>query len=181
MTNKKVISYKDKMLLEEFEEKYTPQELLQTIEKIKGNESPESTTVNSKNDIQIGFGSVEEAVLDYIRKLEGYRVRLREFHWSASKMSTHELTDNLMSDLTDYEDSVAEETMGILGFRIKVGSIIPVIPEVSDLKSLLTSLISDTLTLRACVEDDKNFAGIVSILDDIEHDINKSKYLETFE
>ena len=85
-----------------------------------------------------------------------------------------------MSELTDYEDSIAEESMGIFGIRIKVGDIVPVMPEAVDTKTLLVNLNSDTLTLLASLEnEDSIFGGIPSILEDILHDVNSSRYLET--
>ncbi len=177
-----MISRRDRRLLEDFEEKYTPQELLNTIQQIKGNLSPTPQTIeDDKNSTAV---SIPEAILLYIKKLEGYRLRLREIHWSTTKKAEHELSDDLMSDLTDYEDSIAEEAMGIFGVRVKVGDVVPEIPEAKDLKSLLSALSNDTLTLLASLEPEMGktnipSGGIPSILEDIIHDLNKSKYLET--
>ena len=179
-----MISNKDRRLLEAFEEKYTPQELLTAIQEIKtkGNliGSP-AIVVDSNNTVGT---SLPEAILLYIKKLEGYRIRLREIHWSTENKSKHELSDSLMSMLADYEDSIAEEAMGIFGIRVKVGDIVPEIPEGRDIKSILTSLTNDTLTLLASLEPSEGetstlSGGIPSILEDIMHDLNKSKYLET--
>ena len=109
---------------------------------------------------------------------------MREIHWSTENKSKHELSDNLMSMLADYEDSIAEEAMGIFGIRVKVGDIVPEIPEGRDIKSILTSVTNDTLTLLASLEPSEGetsipSGGIPSILEDIIHDLNKSKYLET--
>ena len=165
---------RDRKLMEEFEQKYTPQQLMNAIHAIKGNLSNEQLTGEELDTSDVGT-SIPEAILLYIRKLEGYRIRLRELHWSAAKKSEHELTDTLMSELTDYEDSIAEESMGIFGVRIKVGDIVPVMP-----KPLLVNLNSDTLTLLASLEnEDSIFGGIPSILEDILHDVNSSRYLET--
>ena len=179
-----MISNKDRRLLEAFEEKYTPQELLTAIQEIKtkGNlASSPAIVVNSNNTVGT---SLPEAILLYIKKLEGYRIRLREIHWSAESKSRHELSDSLMSMLADYEDSIAEEAMGIFGVRVKVGDIVPAMPEGRDLKSILKSLTDDTLTLLASLEPSEGepaipSGGIPSVLEDIIHDLNKSKYLET--
>lgn len=181
-----MISRKDRKLMEAFEEKYTPQELLTAIQQIKakGNLAsfPLIDTESGQND-SVGT-SLPEAILLYIKKLEGYRLRLREIHWSTTRKAEHELSDDLMSDLTDYEDSIAEEAMGIFGVRVKVGDIVPEIPEGKELKSILASLTNDTLTLLASLEPEEGktnipSGGIPSILEDIIHDLNKSKYLET--
>ena len=179
-----MISNKDRRLLEAFEEKYTPQELLTAIQEIKTKGSLSGSpafVVDSNNTVGT---SLPEAILLYIKKLEGYRIRLREIHWSTENKSKHELSDNLMSMLADYEDSIAEEAMGIFGIRVKVGDIVPEIPEGRDIKSILTSVTNDTLTLLASLEPSEGetsipSGGIPSILEDILHDLNKSKYLET--
>lgn len=179
-----MISNKDRRLLEAFEEKYTPQELLTAIQEIKTKGSltgSPAIAVDSNNTVGT---SIPEAILLYIKKLEGYRIRLREIHWSTENKSKHELSDNLMSMLADYEDSIAEEAMGIFGIRVKVGDIVPEIPEGRDIKSILTSVTNDTLTLLASLEPSEGetsipSGGIPSILEDILHDLNKSKYLET--
>ena len=87
-----------------------------------------------------------------------------------------------MSSLTDYEDSIAEDAMGAFGFRIKVGDIVPVMPEELELNSLLPSLTNLTISLKQKLEKStisSEFSGIISILDDMIHDLNKGKYLET--
>lgn len=179
-----MISNKDRRLLEAFEEKYTPQELLTAIQEIKTKEKlVDSPDIAADSNNTVGT-SLPEAILLYIKKLEGYRIRLREIHWSTENKSKHELSDNLMSMLADYEDSIAEEAMGIFGIRVKVGDIVPEIPEGRDIKSILTSVTNDTLTLLASLEPSEGetsipSGGIPSILEDILHDLNKSKYLET--
>lgn len=179
-----MISNKDRRLLEAFEEKYTPQELLIAIQEIKTKgKLVDSPAIAADSNNTVGT-SLPEAILLYIKKLEGYRIRLREIHWSTENKSKHELSDNLMSMLADYEDSIAEEAMGIFGIRVKVGDIVPEIPEGRDIKSILTSVTNDTLTLLASLEPSDGetsipSGGIPSILEDILHDLNKSKYLET--
>ena len=179
-----MISNKDRRLLEAFEEKYTPQELLTAIQEIKTKgKLVDSPAIAAGSNNTVGT-SLPEAILLYIKKLEGYRIRLREIHWSTENKSKHELSDNLMSMLADYEDSIAEEAMGIFGIRVKVGDIVPEIPEGRDIKSILTSVTNDTLTLLASLEPSEDetsipSGGIPSILEDILHDLNKSKYLET--
>ena len=174
---------RDRKLMEEFEQKYTPQQLMNAIQAIKGNLSNGQLSDEELDTSDVGT-SIPEAILLYIKKLEGYRIRLREIHWSTENKSKHELSDNLMSMLADYEDSIAEEAMGIFGIRVKVGDIVPEIPEGRDIKSILTSVTNDTLTLLASLEPSEGetsipSGGIPSILEDILHDLNKSKYLET--
>lgn len=179
-----MISRKDRKLMEAFEQKYTPQELMNTIQVIKGNLSDGQPSAIVIEEPTVGT-SIPEAILLYIKQLEGYRIRLREIHWAATRKAEHELSDDLMTDLVDYEDSIAEEAMGLFGVRIKVGDIVPEMPSGKTIKELLTNLTANTLTLLASFEGETEGkvglpgGGIPSILEDILHDLNKSKYLET--
>lgn len=175
----KHISLADKGLLEELERKYPQDELIAIVTQMT-NASNLSTL--DKTEFQEEGESVnyQELILDFIQKLEGYRVRLREFHWSAEKMAAHKLTDDLMNTLVTVEDDIAEDLQGFLGIRIKVGTLVPVLPTATDIKSLLQVIIKETLTLRASIDGIPALTGIVSLLDDLIHSMNKSLYLETF-
>ena len=124
-------------------------------------------------------GNYQTLILNYIQKLEGYRIRLRELHWSAERMSAHKLTDDLMNTLVNIEDDIAEDLQGFLGIRIGVGTVSPVMPEAKDIKSLLETIKQETLSLRETIDGVPDFVGIVSMLDDLVHSMNKSLYLET--
>lgn len=167
-------------LCEEFENKtlYTPSDIEAKINELKpaiSELSPESTDVPDNN-------AAGEAILMYIKKLEGYRIRLRELHWSTQKHSEHVLTDSLMSILTSHEDEVAEVTMGLLGIRIKVGQVVPELPQETDLRQLLNNILNAAVDLKMQLEDKQGkpiYAGLVASLDDCIQEISKGKYLET--
>ena len=140
------------------------------------NDSNLSTVVSGDND---EIGNYQTLILNYIQKLEGFRIRLRELHWSAERMSAHKLTDDLMNTLVNIEDDIAEDLQGFLGIRIGVGAVSPVMPEAKDIKSLLETIKQETLSLREAIDGVPDFVGIVSMLDDLVHSMNKSLYLET--
>ena len=95
-------------------------------------------------------------------------------------MSMHTLTDNLMSDLLSIEDEIAEDMQGILGIRISPGQLIPVFTLSTELEPTLKELIKETLTFKASIEDEEQCSGMISILDDLVHKLNKALYLESF-
>lgn len=140
------------------------------------NDSNLSTVVSDNND---EIGNYQTLILNYIQKLEGFRIRLRELHWSAERMSAHKLTDDLMNTLVNIEDDIAEDLQGFLGIRIGVGAVSPVMPEAKDIKGLLETIKQETLSLRETIDGVPDFVGIVSMLDDLVHSMNKSLYLET--
>ena len=70
--------------------------------------------------------------------------------------------------------------MGVCGFRIQVGTIVPTMTNQVELSALLCELHDAVVQLCACLENDKLYTGIVNELEDLMHDIGKWKYLETF-
>ena len=160
----------DRMLLESLEDKYGTDAIATAIMAI----------ANQDNDIAEETIMPQEAVLDFIKYIEGVRIRLREIHWMAERNSKHLLTDDIISSLEDAEDNIAEDLMGICGFRIKVGAIVPTMTNQVELEPLLCELHEAVVQLCACIENDKLYGGIVNELEDLMHSIGKWKYLATF-
>lgn len=166
-------------LCEEFDNsvKYTSTDIANTINQLSKTAPAENTDMAEEPGS--AYNGIEESILEYIRKVEGYRIRLREIHWSTSKHSEHILTDNIMGILTEHEDSVAEVCMGVLGIRIKVGQVVPILPDANELRSLLDVALENAVDLKTKVEDNKLFSGLTNILDDCIQELSKGKYLET--
>ena len=124
-------------------------------------------------------------ILNFICKLEGYRIRFREYHWSAKTMTLHKLCDDIMSSLLDYEDQIAEEFQGNINYRIQPGTIRPILIEDASaginktLQILLTDIIAFKKQIKNCGDD--NYDGMLNIIDDMIHKINTFKYLGTFD
>jgi len=51
--------------------------------------------------------------IDLINTLEGYKTRIKNMHWAAEAMNIHLRLDEMLDIVADYEDSIAEESMGI--------------------------------------------------------------------
>ena len=161
----------DRMLLESLEDKYGTDAIAQVI-----------MSIANKDMDQVEEESIspQEAVLDYIKYIEGVRIRLREIHWETDVHSKHILTDDMIGSLEDFEDNIAEDLMGMCGFRLKVGSIVPTMTTQVDLGALLCELDEATVQLCACIENNDCFKGIVNEIEDLLHKIGKWKYLATF-
>lgn len=165
----KRVTRQDRMLLESLEDKYGTDAIATAIMAI----------ANKQNNVTEDTITPQEAVLNFIKYLEGVRIRLREMHWVAERNSKHLLTDTIMSSLEECEDNIAEDLMGICGFRIQVGAVVPTMTTQVELDALLCELHENTIQLCAAVENDKLFGGIVNELEDLMHDIGKWKYLAT--
>ena len=166
------ISRKDRVVLEALSEEYGVDLLASAI--ITANNEIEN---NERTDIVAQEPSPADMVLDYIKRIEGYRIRIREFHWDAKNNSLHKLADSLMSDLVEYEDSIAEDFMGIIGYRIQVGTVIPKLPKSTEIKALLNEMTNDALLLKKYIGALPLWSGITSLIDECIHLLNKSKYL----
>lgn len=121
------------------------------------------------------------SLADLIRSLEGHKIRIREIHWSTPKHSEHVLTDDIIKELDSFEDSIAEQVMGLNDFRISVAEISNVVfPDASQLKEVLSSLLNTILKFKTTIEKDPKFSGVISLIDDFVGNISKYLYLETF-
>lgn len=167
---------KDRVILEELQSKYGMDALATAIMNVQNAMAPEAVS----DGVQQAQMSPAEIVLEYIKRIEGYRIRLREIHWMSDHRSTHELADSLMYDLASYEDSIAEDMMGIIGYRIKVGTIIPKLPKATELKALINEIVNDTICVKQNIEEFPVWTGICNILDECVHMLNKSQYLSDF-
>lgn len=134
----------------------------------------------TKPDYQEGSSSL--SIINLIKSLEGYKIRLREIHWSTPKHHTHLLTDEIIEELTKFEDSIAEQVMGLNNFRIPIASISNInLPDATLLKEALNGLLNVILNFKSTIESDTKFSGVISLIDDFAGDISKYLYLETFE
>ena len=156
---------KDKLLLEELQDQYGKETIASAIMAIANANSETATP--------------QECVLDFIMFLEGVRIRMREIHWSAERHSIHKLTDDIIKNTESFEDEIAEDLMGVCGFRIKVGGVCPVMPNSVDLIDVLEEFYIKTIELMQCVGNDNKFVGIKNTLEDMCRYIGQSKYLAT--
>ena len=168
------LSKVDARLLESLEAKYGPEELVTVIQSL----TPSIVEVHPDEAEGI---SPEEATLDFLRKLEGHCVRLQEIHWNTRKRNIHNTTDDMKKMLHDVIDDVAENMQGLLGVRIKIGTVSPIIPEYTIIEDGHKEILNDVLTFRASVDGISGFEGVIGILDDCIKDLNSSAYLDTFE
>ena len=61
---------------------------------------------------QIG---TEQFFINFINKLEGFKTKCKNLHWSAPKKNIHVYLDEFLNVISDYQDSIAEDYQGILG------------------------------------------------------------------
>lgn len=131
--------------------------------------------------------SDKELVIEFIALLEGYAIRFKEFHWNASGKSLHETAEKAYDLVYDLEDSIAEDMMGWTDSKIKPGSINPVFPDETcgapqenialPLHEVLCMLMDDAVSFYTKIENNINFIGIRSELENFLHKIKQLIYL----
>lgn len=114
-------------------------------------------------------------IMSLENRLHGYHTRLKELHFSAPNMSTHKLIDEFDEDLLEFDDEVMEDAQAIFG-RIKVGMIQPVLPKATNFKDLLIEIRADLVKAKDVLSE-KMYTGIINVVDDFFHTVNKNIYL----
>ena len=117
----------------------------------------------------------KQKLIEVVGKLEGYKTRLKELHWSAPSHSMHIITDEFSDELGKFEDDMAENAMAILGL-IKVGDIQGVLPEATNFGEFLTQLRGLLSGIKEETED-QMWSGLVNIVDDFWSTVNRYVYL----
>ena len=116
---------------------------------------------------------------DFIRNLEnrfhGYHTRLKELHFSALTMAEHKLIDEFDEEFLEFDDEVMEDAQAIFG-RIEVGMIQPVLPKSTSFKDLLIEIRADLVKTKDTLTE-KMYTGIINVIDDFFHTVNKNIYL----
>ena len=117
--------------------------------------------------------------LNFLSAMEGYHSLLKTIHWSTTNKSEHELVDDIDESILDYEDRVAEATMGRLNTRFGVGDLKTLMPDAKTLDSMLKELETDVVKFKETIGDETKYSGMHNILDELMEDICKWNYLRT--
>lgn len=122
-------------------------------------------------------------VKEFISKLEAFKTKCKNLHWAAPNEMIHVRLDELLGIISDYEDSIAEEIMGMT-CKFKPTDINP--SPYSNIMSLTNATdFIDTLGKEThkfygeflLSQEDCEFAGLKSETENFIHNINKYKYL----
>lgn len=143
---------------------YDPEEITEMLQEV-------ITEENNK------IYSDRELVCDFIMRIEGYAIRLKELHWDADKKAQHEITEKAYDLLYKLEDSIAEDMMGYMGSYITPGTINPVLPNTDSLDGLLNLIKDDAFEFYKRIENNDNCIGIKSEIESFIHDMNNIIYL----
>ena len=84
----------------------------------------------------------KEKLVEVLGKIEGHKTRLKELHWSSPSRSMHVIIDDFSSELAEFEDALAENSIALLDF-VYPGDLSPELPEETDFESDLEAIRED--------------------------------------
>ena len=116
---------------------------------------------------------------NFICKIEGWKTRTKNLHWAApveNGDSIHRRLDDLLGTLSDFEDTLAEGYMGILG-KMEPDTINAIGCSCTKASDLISVIITDTLSFYDQIPEDTRFKGITSETEVLIHSLYKYKYL----
>lgn len=138
----------------------------------------EKVIINKRNDVG------KEFFLDYINFLEGTKTLCKAMHWGianieiSNKRGAHIYLDNFFKEISDYQDTIAEITQGILGNYITIddvyGKKIRLIKNTP--QELLAVLLENVINFNNKI-DDNLYIGIKSETESFIKDIQQYNYL----
>lgn len=123
--------------------------------------------------------TLKNSILEFLGALEGYHETCKMLHWSTTNKSEHLLLDEIDKDVLEFEDRIAEASMGKLKTRFGIGSLKAMLPRAENTEDMIKELETDTINLKKEVGDSNEYSGIQNILDDMIESINKYSYLRT--
>lgn len=117
-----------------------------------------------------------EFFISFISKVEGWKTRCKNLHWAAKRKNIHVYLDDFLKVLSDYQDSIAEDCMGILG-KMSPVCIAGVSPMSADPYGFIDEVRQGVLKFYDSVPKDSVYAGIRSETENFIHEVNKYRYL----
>jgi len=115
---------------------------------------------------------------NFICTIEGWKTKIKNLHWSASNMNVHKLLDEIADFVSDFQDSLAEDYMGINGkFDSTFLKGNPC--NCGNTLELLKDMCHQTNSFYSKIPQDNRYKGITSETETFIHNINKYLYLIT--
>lgn len=141
------------------------------------------TEVEMKDPIEVeveeeqpGPGNeLKEVFRDYLCFIEGLKTCAKNLHWSETDNSKHVYMDDLMKEINDFEDKIAEAGQSTFG-RFGEGEIEGRPVEISDPASLVDILYIRTNALRLELDGKPEYRGEVSWIDDFLGNLKQARY-----
>lgn len=112
---------------------------------------------------------------DFANFLEGVKTRSKNVHWKEEDNSKHKYLDDLIEELSDYEDKIMEAGQSGFG-RFKDGEINGEDIEVNDPIELVDLIIDRTRDFYSKLDNNPEYAGEKSWVEDFMATLKQTKY-----
>lgn len=112
---------------------------------------------------------------DFANFLEGVKTRSKNVHWKEEDNSKHQYLDDLIEELSDYEDKIMEAGQSGFG-RFKDGEINGEEIEVNDPIELVDLIIDRTRDFYSRLDNNPEYAGEKSWVEDFMATLKQTKY-----
>lgn len=120
--------------------------------------------------------------LNYINILEGAKTRIKNLHWAAKRLPVNEhrgahlYLDEFLEVVSDFQDTIAESSQGILG-HMDPEDIQGTPLRESTVQGLIKSLTASTVSFYDRIPEGTIYKGIASETETFIMNLNKYKYL----
>lgn len=114
--------------------------------------------------------------IEFLNSLEGAKTRCKNLHWAAHKKNTHVYLDEFLSILSDFQDAIAEDYMGIEG-KLAPNIIVPTSSMAIDALSFIRELCEKVQNFYSKIPTEIKYKGITAECETFIHELNKYKYL----
>ena len=114
--------------------------------------------------------------IDFINRLEGWKTKCKNLHWASHRRNIHKYLDEFLDIISEYQDGLAEEEMGIYG-RMLPNIITGISSTAVNAKEFIEEVRSATLAFYSGIPDDPVHSGIKSECETFIHNINKYRFL----
>lgn len=114
--------------------------------------------------------------IGFINRLEGWKTKCKNLHWSAPKKNIHVYLDEFLSVLSDYQDGLAEGYQGILG-KMQPNAVKGIPSETLNAIDFIAEVRKETISFYDRLPKETIYKGITSECETFIQNINKFKYL----
>lgn len=117
-------------------------------------------------------------VPEFLCTIEGWKTKIKNLHWSAFNLNTHKLLDEIADTVNNFQDSLAEDYMGIEG-KLSSDFLKGYDILVDNTESLLKEMLNKTISFYDTLSGTTLYKGIKSETESFIHSINKFIYLNS--
>lgn len=115
--------------------------------------------------------------LDFINKLEGWKTKCKNLHWAAPKNNIHVRLDEFLEVLSDFQDTLAEGIMGVLGIHFGPNDVAGNPGDAESATQFIGQVKEESLSFYSSIPEDPQYCGLKSETETFIYNVNKYSYL----